>query len=192
MIESNVQNGHEYFKSKEAKRIRNDFEYEGYSLTIDYFNGKTKIPISVDVTTGEQLVSINEHENFKSIFTGEEYSFSSYTVEQIVIDKFYTLVAYGAYDDTNSRMKDYYDLFLINKIEESVDYSLVNKGLDQIMKQRETFVASTQYSDIINYLHELDYQRRLWEGYSRKTPYANDLSFDDVMFEISDSISSVK
>jgi len=185
VIEGNSENGNEYFKIKEVKNIRNDFDYDGYSLTIDYINGKTKIPISVDFTTGEQLVSINEHEKFKSIFTDEEYSLSSYTVEQVVVDKFYTLLAYGAYDDTNSRMKDYYDLYLINTLDDHIDYSLINKGLDQIMKQRDTFIKACQYDEIINYLHESDHQRGLWESYSKKTPYANDLSFDNVMSEIS-------
>lgn len=184
VIENNAENSREYFKVKGLKNIRNDFEYDGYSLTIDYFNDGTKIPISVDFTTGERLVSINEREKFKSIFTNEEYSLSSYTVEQVVVDKFYTFLAYGSHDDTNSRMKDYYDLYLINKLDKNIDYPLINKGLDEIMRQRDTFVKTNQYAEIIDYLHNSDYQRELWESYSKRTIYVNDLSFDDVIDQI--------
>lgn len=184
VIESDDTNSPECFKVRKVMDIRSDFEYGGYSLMIDYFNGKTKVPITVDLTTGEDLISINEHQHFKSIFTDESYSLSSYTVEQVVVDKFYTLLAYGAYDDKNSRMKDYYDLYLINKLEQNLDYSLVNKGLDRTMKQRDTFIKNDQYNEITDYLHDSEMQKGLWKSYSKRTPYASELSFDSVMEEI--------
>ena len=184
VIESNGENSNEYFKIKEIKKFHSNLGYDGYSLSIDYFNESTKKPISVDFTTGEKLISIAEHAKFKSIFTNEQYLLSSYMVEQIIVDKFYTLIAYGSYDDTNTRMKDYYDLYLIRKINTNINYSLINEGLDLIMYQRDTIVKKSQYIDIINYLHQSEYQRALWNLYSKKVPYAKDLFFDDVMNEI--------
>lgn len=184
LIEIRDEKDKEYFEVKNVLEIRGGFEQGGYSFSIDYFNEGTKIPISVDLTKDEALISINENQKFKSIFSNEEYKLSSYTVEQIVVDKFYTLLAYGLYDDTNSRMKDYYDLYIIHNLEKDIDYGVVNNGLHQIMDQRGTIISTNQYTRIINRLYESDYQRELWDSYSDKMPYANGLKFDEIIKEI--------
>src|SRR5690625_710436 len=84
----------EYFEINNVEEIAGNINFSGYNLKVTYHNGSTQIPISVDLTSGEDLVSITNKKVFTSIFTNETYKLSSYAIEQILSDKFYTLLAY--------------------------------------------------------------------------------------------------
>ncbi|MDN6250806.1 MAG: nucleotidyl transferase AbiEii/AbiGii toxin family protein, partial [Tetragenococcus koreensis] len=136
-VSTTDKNGEVHFELRGIRKTREEFDYNGYELKLLYKNGRTKFPISVDFTTGENLISIEEENSLPLMFEEEKkLNFPSYTIEQILTDKFYTIIAYGKYDDTNSRMKDYYDIYLLSTIGKNIDYYAINNGLSRIMKQR--------------------------------------------------------
>lgn len=130
-----ISNGKRTFDFVGIKETREDFDYNGYELKLIFHNDGVKIPLNVDLTTGEDLIQMEYNKNVRSIFTDEEYSILGYPVEQILSDKFYTLLAYGEIDDSNSRMKDYYDLYLLTKTNDNINLEKVNVGLGKTMNQ---------------------------------------------------------
>ena len=184
VIEQRDEKDQSYFECKAIKITRENFDYEGYNLRLDYINDKTKIPIHIDLTSGEKLVSIHYQKPFQSIFTDETYQMSSYEIEQVLVDKLYTLLAYGSIDDTNSRMKDYYDLYLLTKVQSNLNFHKVNKGLQKMMQQRNLVVPNEQYQPIIESLMASPKQNQMWAQYCSKNIYAADLPFDEVMTQV--------
>src|SRR5699024_2113853 len=136
VIKIKDKDSNEYFELNNIKETREEFDYNGYNLKLIYHNVNTKIPINVDITSSEKLIGINDRRHFKSICTKEEYMLSSYSIEQIITDKFHTLLAYGELDDTNTRMKDYYDLYLLTTTIDDIDLNKVVLGLEKRMNQR--------------------------------------------------------
>lgn len=184
VIEAKDENDNEYFVLNRVNETREDFAYNGYNLKLNYYNGTTRIPINVDVTSGEDIIPIQDKKLFQSIFTNEEYMLNSYPIEQVVSDKFYTLLAYGDIDDTNSRMKDYYDLYLITRIYEDLDLEKVNLSLEKTMDQRDNHIDIHDYEEIIDYLSGSEKQNILWSKYSEEEPYAGGIEFEEVMDQI--------
>lgn len=172
------------FELKGLKETREKFEYNGFELKLIYHHDGVKIPFNVDFTTGEDLIEPIQKKKVSSVFSDEEYSILSYSLEQILTDKFYTLLAYGAIDDSNSRMKDYYDLYLLSKVNPNVDLEKINTGLKKTMKQRENHIDIKDYGVIINYLKESDKQKELWSRYSDIMPYAKGITFDKITDQI--------
>lgn len=193
-VTSPNKNGEKHFELRGIKETREDFDYNGYELKLFFKNGRSKIPISIDFTTGEDLAAIEKGNKIPLIFEkNESLDFPSYSIEQIITDKFYTTIAYGKYDDTNSRMKDYYDIHLLSTIGEDIDYSLVNEGLSKTMNQRNEIISKNDFESIILSLGESENQKSLWEKYRSVTPFAKEIEFDDViekMLEVSDNIIS--
>lgn len=183
-IETKEENDNEYFEFKSISETRGDFDYNGYNLKLIYRNGNTKIPINVDITSGEDIIAVQDKKRFKSIFTDEVYMLCSYSLEQVISDKFYTLLAYGNVDDTNSRMKDYYDLYLLTKMNKALDLDKVVLGLGKTMNQRDNFIHANDYELIIDDLSHSDRQKELWSVFSGGTPYAENLTFEEVMGQI--------
>lgn len=172
------------FEIKDIKETRESFDYAGYEVKLIYHNENAKIPLNVDFTTGESLIPVQSFKKTHSLFSNEEYSIVGYSIEQIVTDKFYTLLAYGAVDDTNTRMKDYYDLYLLTKLEREINFDSVNIGLRLTMKQRNNFIDTERYSLIIEGLKKSNLQKELWLRFENTMPYAKGLKFEQVMDQI--------
>lgn len=177
-------NGKRTFDYVGLKETREDFDYNGYELKLVFHNDGVKIPLNVDLTTGEDLIQMDFDKKVRSIFTNEDYPISGYPVEQILSDKFYTLLAYGEIDDSNSRMKDYYDLYLLTKTNDDTNLEKINDGLEKTMNQRGNVIATEDYNDILDYLKQSDKQKRMWSDFENSKPYAKDISFEEVMDQI--------
>lgn len=195
-VTSPDENGEKQFELRGIKETREDFDYSGFELKFLFKNGRSKFPISIDFTTGEDLIKIEKGSKIPLMFEeNKSLDFPSYSIEQIITDKFYTTIAYGKYDDTNSRMKDYYDIHLLSTIGENIDYSLVTEGLSKTMNQRDEVISKNDFESIILSLGESENQKSLWERYRTVTPFAKELEFEDVinkMLEVSDNIVSAE
>jgi len=195
-VTSPDKNGEKQFELRGIKETRENFDYKGFELKLLFKNGRSKFPISIDFTTGEDLIAIEKGSKIPLMFEeNKSLDFPSYSIEQIITDKFYTTIAYGKYDDTNSRMKDYYDIHLLSTIGENIDYSLVNEGLSKTMNQRDEVISKKDFESIILSLGESENQKSLWERYRTVTPFAKELEFEDVinkMLEVSDNIVSAE
>lgn len=177
-------NDKQYFEVKGINETRENFAYNGYELKLIYHNEGVKIPLNVDLTTGESLIKAPDYNRVQSIFTDDTYDILGYSIEQILSDKFYTLLAYGNIDDSNSRMKDYYDLYLLSKTKTDINFTSVNAGIDLTMKQRSTTIVPGDYSSIIKYLKDSTNQKQLWVKFEENMPYAKGIDFNNVMDQI--------
>lgn len=82
VIEAKDENDNEYFVLNRVNETRKDFAYNGYNLKLNYYNGTTRIPINIDIISGEDIIPIQDKKLFQSIFTDEEYTLNSYPMEQ--------------------------------------------------------------------------------------------------------------
>lgn len=176
-------NTNTYFEYKSLNRTRESFNYEGFEIKLIYHHDGIQIPLNVDFTTGEELIPMQHVNKVKSLFSEKEYAISGYSTEQILTDKFYTLLAYGNIDDSNSRMKDYYDIYLLSKTS-GIDLKKINSGIELTMNQRDNYINRNEYKNIIQYLKHSKVQNDLWKNYQTKQIYAKDLAFDVVMDQI--------
>lgn len=168
------------------KETREAFAYNGYELKLHYINGKARFPIAIDFTTGEDLIAVTESDVIPSLFDSSvELRFPRYPLEQIIADKLYTTLAYGKEGETNSRMKDLYDLYILSKSYDTIDYSKVAEAVKKTMNQKDNVISVEEYDPIIRFLQASTQQQNTWKNYQRLYPFARDLSFDEVMMSVS-------
>ncbi len=55
-IEGPDENGNVYFQLRKKTVIREKFEYDGFNLKFNFLLGKSRFPIEIDLTTGENLL----------------------------------------------------------------------------------------------------------------------------------------
>lgn len=118
------------------------------------------------------------------LFEDQTIELYSYPVEQIMSDKFQTVIAFGSVDDTNSRMKDYYDIYVMNQLYKDLNYDKVYQSVKKTMKQRDTDVPTQHFVKVLNFLQASQTQQNYWERFKERYPYASDISFVEVMAEI--------
>lgn len=160
------------FKIEKIEPIRSEDEYGGFRITIDFILENIKDKFHVDVATGDSIYPGPENYNYESLISEEVYKVWSYNLETVLAEKIETIFSKL---ETNSRMKDYYDIYLIYKFK----FSKINKAKLRGAVQR-TFQTRHFSADLITCLNIVKNSRILndrWRSYARKNNYAKNLDF---------------
>ncbi|MGM0123238.1 hypothetical protein IGI37_000604 [Enterococcus sp. AZ194] len=183
-IEQPDEHGVQSFKLIKQKTIREKFEYDGFNLKFHYILGKMRIPIEIDMTTGEQLLPLTEEKVLPLIFSEGNVTFPSYPLEQILADKLYTTLAYGQIDDRNSRTKDLYDIYFLSTMKHDISIEDVGKAINRTLQQREVQLSPKEFEKVLSSIELSSYQQNLWRTFAESNVFARDVSFASVMNEV--------
>ena len=96
----------------EATPIREDLEYGGVRIRTRATIAVARIPIQVDVGFGDAITPGPIEIDFPVLLDAPAPHLRAYPIETVVAEKFHALVTRGI---TNSRLKDFYDLWLITE-----------------------------------------------------------------------------
>ena len=98
--------------SVRAEEIREDNAYGGIRVRLIGRLGKAKVPIQIDVGAGDMVTPAPESSVFPALLDFPAPHIRSYSVYTVVAEKFEAMVKLGI---TNSRMKDFYDLWFLSR-----------------------------------------------------------------------------
>ena len=112
-----------------------DVDYQGIRVKLTSGLGRTKIPIQIDIGFSDKLTSKAESIEYPNILPDlKTVHLKGYPRETVVAEKFHAMIRHG---DLNSRMKDYYDLWLISQTFE-FDGKSLQKAIETTFKNRDT------------------------------------------------------
>lgn len=93
-----------------AGRIKEDQDYEGVRITCPVRLGQARIVLQIDVGFGDAITPRPTRVNYPTILDFPPPILKAYPKETVVAEKFQAMVALGI---TNSRMKDFFDLWVL-------------------------------------------------------------------------------
>lgn len=112
-----------------------DADYSGVRVKLVAFLGRARVPVQIDIGFSDKLASNAETAAYPNILSGlKSVRVKIYPKESVVAEKFHAMIRFG---DLNSRLKDYYDLWLISATFE-FDNSSLQKALEVTFKNRAT------------------------------------------------------
>ena len=154
--------------------IRTEDEYGGLRITIVFNLETIKDQFHIDVATGDPIYPRPISFNYESLIDNEVYKVWSYNLETVLAEKIETILSKS---ETSSRMKDYYDIYLIYKFSK-IDITKFRKAVEKTFEKRKF------KSDLVNNLNIVKNSqilREKWASYSRKNNYANNISYDETI-----------
>ena len=95
-----------------VRQIREDNIYGGVRVTLEARLGKIRIPLQVDIGFGDAVTPEAQQEEFPTLLDFPAPILLTYPRETAIAEKFEAIVNLGL---TNSRMKDYYDIWLLSQ-----------------------------------------------------------------------------
>ena len=95
-----------------VRQIREDNVYGGVRVTLEARLGKIRIPLQVDIGFGDAVTPEAQQEEFPTLLDFPAPILLAYPRETSIAEKFEAIVNLGL---TNSRMKDYYDIWLLSQ-----------------------------------------------------------------------------
>ncbi len=120
--------------SVRAEPIREDQEYEGVRVVVLAMLGNAKIPLQVDIGFGDSVVPAEEELTYPTLLVFPAPELKSYPKESVIAEKFQAMVALGP---ANSRMKDFYDVWMLARRFE-FDGETVSRAIKSTFERRQT------------------------------------------------------
>ncbi len=167
------------FKINDVSEIMDEAEYPGIRIGLEcYFEG-IRTPLKIDVSTGDIITPQEIDYGFALMFEDRKISVLAYNLETILAEKLETIFYR---DVTNTRMRDFYDIYLLVKIyKEKLDFTVLREALLATAAKRGT---TTKFAEAGNVLVDVEnslYLQGLWKNYQRKFSYASDISWQSIM-----------
>jgi hypothetical protein len=121
-----------------VRQIREDNVYGGMRVTLESRLGKIRIPLQVDIGFGDAVIPQAQQEEFPTLLDFPAPILLTYPRETSIAEKFETIVNLGL---TNSRMKDYYDIWLLSQ---QFDFDGVNlvRAIEATFRRRRAKVPN--------------------------------------------------
>lgn len=121
-------------KTVTGRRIREDADYEGVRIKFTGFLERSRIPMQIDIGFGDIIYPRPKVIEYPVILDLPSPRLKGYTVESVVSEKFEAMVKLGL---LNSRMKDFYDIWLMMR---QFDFkgSELTEAMKKTFEHRET------------------------------------------------------
>lgn len=169
--------------SIQVEDIMNDKEYLGLHVKIRANLDSIRQWVAIDVGFGDSVVGVKEMAYPTLLDNLPKANIFVYSIESIVAEKFHAMIAR---DESNSRMKDFFDVYQILTNHE-IDNQVLEAAIKATFRARKT--KYTPNANLFSAKFAQDESRlTLWKNFLHKIKYTNPLNFKDVMSLIRDRL----
>ena len=157
--------------------IREGDEYTGYRVALSANYPPMAIPLKLDITTGDKITPKEVRYQFKLLLEDRSISVLAYNLETIMAEKLETVISRG---DQNTRPRDYYDIYILTKLQYSnIDISTLKAALGATVEKRGSKKVLKDYHKIMDTVKNSEIMQRQWNNYQKDFEYATDIAFED-------------
>lgn len=91
------------------------------------------VPLKLDITTGDKVTPEAIRYGYKLLLEDKEISVLAYNLETIMAEKLESIVSRG---DQNTRLRDYYDVYILMKLQyKNIEPEYLKAALDATSKR---------------------------------------------------------
>ena len=165
-----------YFEITDAETIMDEFDYPGVRIKLNAYFENSRQPIKLDISTGDVITPSAVHYEYPLMFENRTISVMSYNVETLLAEKLQTIMARA---ETNTRMRDFYDIYIITKNEE-IDYDDLATAFAATCKARNSESQIKDIVEIYSAVAESEAMKKQWDNYKNRNFYVKDISWETV------------
>ena len=167
------------FQLLDLTPIREDDEYENFRASIQAAYGKMKIPMKIDITTGDEITPKEIQFSYPFLFDDRRVMVKAYTQETILAEKYETIIRRNV---GNTRARDFYDLHLLYRLyRENADWNLLKQAVLATAKKRDSLSVLQDTKRILLALEESTALQDLWKRYQTQNLYAREITYPAIM-----------
>lgn len=161
------------------KDIRVEEIYPGFSVHINADFEGVKKHLLIDITTGDVITYREIKFSYKTIFDESVINIMAYNMETIIAEKFEAVLSKNI---ENTRMKDYYDLYVFSTLKWNVvDKVLLKKVIYNTCNKRNSINYLNNSAEYISLVANDSKIKGLWERYQNNYSYAKNITFEDTI-----------
>ena len=167
--------------------IRDEEAYEGVRVLLEARLGNVRIPLQIDVGFGDAVVPAPAELEFPTLLKYPAPKLKAYSKESVVAEKFEAIVKLGM---ANSRMKDFYDLWVLAQRFEFESAPLA-AAIQATFATRETVLPTSLPLALQTDFYKLPSKQAQWKAFLRKSGLSAESSLEQTIRVIREFVMSV-
>ena len=152
-------------ESISVDRIRADDEYGGVRALMIAYIGTVRVHVQFDIGIGDAITPLAKKADFPALLAMSAPRIKVYPKATVIAEKLETIAKRGL---ANSRMKDYYDLWVLSR-EEHIDMSEVANAVVRTFARRKTAVPQECPYGLTNEFAQNADKSSQWNAFIRKS-----------------------
>ena len=165
------------FELKSIGEIREGDEYTGYRVALSANYPPMAVPLKLDITTGDKITPKEIKYEYRLMMEERTIQVLAYNLETVLAEKLETVISRG---DQNTRPRDYYDIFILTKLQEkNIDMGSLSLAIGNTAKKRATADIIKNYKSIMETVKNSDAMIQRWNDYRKDFDYAQGIEFYD-------------
>lgn len=169
------------FEINDFGTIMDDAEYSGVRISLNAFLDATRIPLKIDISTGDAITPAAVNYQYKLMFEERYITLWAYNLETVLAEKIETVLSRSV---LNTRLRDFYDLYVLQDTGLEIDKATLAAALTATARKRGSEQALVLYERTLDEIRISPLMREQWERYQGKNNYAAGIFWDDVISDI--------
>lgn len=149
--------------------------------------GKIRLFLQIDVGFGDVVIPDPGNVKYPVLLDFPPPELHGYTMESTIAEKFQAMVKLGL---LNSRMKDFYDIWLLSRMFDFSGETLI-EAIEKTFEKRKTPLINEPTVFNLTFMKD-DTKQAQWKGFIEKTKLTDSpLSFEDIVAGIKDFLQPI-
>ncbi|MEG1561797.1 MAG: nucleotidyl transferase AbiEii/AbiGii toxin family protein [Raoultibacter sp.] len=167
------------FRVNSVRSIMHESDYPGIRVLMEASLEKVRIPMKIDLSTDDVITPHEILFPMPLMFEDKTVALLAYNTETALAEKLETIIARG---NVNTRMRDFYDIYMLDVIEgESINYQILKDAFANTSRKRSTDVSDKTVRQVLKEVKESPELLRLWNKYQQEFHYAEAIEWDMVL-----------
>ena len=165
------------FELKSIGNIRKDDIYGGFRAALTANYGKMAIPLKLDITIGDSITPKEIEYEYKLMLEERSIRVLAYNLTTILAEKLEAVISRG---DQSTRLRDYYDIYVLTKLEsQNIDSVQLKLAIQKTSERRGSLEIMQQYRKILRAVRSSETMKQRWLDYQKDFEYAKGIMFED-------------
>lgn len=166
------------FEIGSAGEIMEDSEYGGVRVSLTAHMEKTRIPMKIDISTGDAITPAEVMHRYRLMFEEREIGIWAYPVETVLAEKIETALSRGV---INTRMRDYYDVHMLCEIVEMPEPADMRAALEATIEKRGSSAGAADYALTLSEIEGNAAMQERWRAYGLSNEFASEIAWGDAV-----------
>lgn len=169
--------------------IREEADYHGFRLSLLGKIDESKIPLKVDITTGDKITPQAVKYSFKLLLEDRNIEVLAYNLETVLAEKVESVISRAT---ENTRMRDFYDIYILTKLQsQNIDLNLFKQALKATAENRGSIKQLEKSGEILWEISKSSTLDKLWKNFVAKNSYAKGIQWEMVIESVTKILDNI-
>ena len=164
------------FRIKRISEIMEEADYPGVRVSMETKFDGVITPLKIDISTGDIITPREIKYKFNLMLENRTIEVWAYNLETVI-----------SRNVTNTRMRDFYDIYILQKLYgEQLSKDVLRDALVATAKKRETLeqIETEDIDEVFDEIQSSSVMENLWKAYQRNYSYSADIPWHTIMKSI--------